>query len=43
MNTHFCKVGNVRPKMDSVDDSIEVESNSIETKAEKKQPNSKSE
>ena len=43
MNTHFCKVGTIRPKMDFVDDSIEVESNSIESKAEKTQPNSKSE
>lgn len=38
MNTHYCKVGTVRPNMDKVEDSQEIESNSIKQKSEKMPP-----
>jgi len=43
MNTHYCKVGTVRPNLDSVKESIQSVNNSIELKTEKTKPNSKPE
>ncbi len=37
MNTQFCKVGTIRTSMDTVEESIEIENNSIESKDEKKE------
>lgn len=39
MNTHFCKVGTIRPSMNTVEESIVIENNSIESKVEKTKPN----
>ena len=42
MSTHFCKVGTVRPNLNKVEDSMAIEHNSIELKAEKPKPYNKS-
>lgn len=41
MNTQFCKVGTVRSTLNTVEESIEIENNAIESKDEKTKPNSK--
>ena len=38
MNTHYCKVGTVRPNLNKVENSMENENNSIETKTNKTSP-----
>ena len=43
MNTHFCKVGAIRSRMDFDEESLEIENNTIESKSEKTKSNSKSE
>jgi hypothetical protein len=35
MNTHYCKVGTVRPTKNTIDDSREIDKNAIEQKSEK--------